>query len=129
MDVNQTEDLVFKIVGEAMAVHNTIGHGLREKTYERALVVEFQHLGISYDQQHRYPVLYRDVKVDEYIPDLEVEDLIVVDTKVVEQIHNDDIGQIINYLKITNKSTGLILNFKHPKLEWRKVTYNPSYPS
>ena len=112
-----------------MTVHSTIGHGLREKTYERALVVEFQHLGISHDQQHRYPVLYRNVKVDEYIPDLEVEDLIVVDTKVVTQIHDDDIGQIINYLKITGKNTGLILNFKHPKLEWRKVTYNPSSPS
>lgn len=78
MDVNQTEVLVFKIVGAAMTVHNTIGHGLREKTYERALVVEFQHLGISYDQQHRHPVPYRNVKVDEYIPGLEVEDLIVV---------------------------------------------------
>ena len=129
MDVNQIEDLVFKLVGAAMSVHNTIGHGLREKTYERALVVEFKHLGISYDQQHRYPVLYRDVKVDEYISDLEVEDLIVVDTKVITKIHDDDIGQIINYLKITGKSTGLILNFKHPKLEWRKVTYNPSSPS
>ncbi len=129
MDVNQIEDLVFKIVGAAMSVHNTIGHGLREKTHERALVVEFKHLGISYDQQHRYPVLYRDVKVDEYISDLEVEDLIVVDTKVITKIHDDDIGQIINYLKITGKSTGLILNFKHPKLEWRKVTYNPSSPS
>ena len=129
MDVNQIEDLVFKIVGAAMSVHNTIGHGLREKTYERALVVEFKHLGISYDQQHRYPVLYRDVKVDDYISDLEVEDLIVVDTKVITKIHDDDIGQIINYLKITGKSTGLILNFKHPKLEWRKVTYNPSSPS
>jgi GxxExxY protein len=129
MDVNQIEELVFKIVGAAMTVHNAIRHGLREKTYERALVVEFQHLGISYDQQHRDPVLYRDVKVDEYIPDLEVDDLIVVDTKVVTKIHDDDIGQIINYLKITGKSTGLILNFKHPKLEWRKVTYNPSSPS
>jgi GxxExxY protein len=74
-------------------------------------------------------VLYRNVKVDEYIPDLKVENLIVVDTKVVEAIRDDDIGQIINYLKITNKSTGLILNFKHPKLEWRKVTYHPSSPS
>ncbi len=129
MNVNQAEDVVFQIVGAAMTVHNTIGHGLREKTYERALVVEFQHLGISYNQQPRYPVLYRNVKVDEYIPDLEVEDLIVVDTKVVEKIHDDDIGQIINYLKIKGKSTGLILNFKHPKLEWRKVTYNPSSPS
>jgi len=103
MDVNQIDDLVFKVVGAAMTVHNVIGHGLREKTYERALIVELQHQGIRYSQQSRYPIIYRDVKVDEYIPDLEVDDLIVVDTKVVEAIHNDDIGQIINYLKITKK--------------------------
>ncbi len=57
MDVNKTEDLVFKIVGAATTVHNVIGHGLREKTYERALAVEFQHLGISYNQQKRYMTL------------------------------------------------------------------------
>ncbi|MFT6235368.1 MAG: GxxExxY protein [Lentimonas sp.] len=60
---------------------------------------------------------------------LRVEDLIIVDTMVVEQIHNDDIGQVINYLKITSTGTGLILNFKHPKLEWRKITYHPSSSS
>jgi|TARA_B110000093_G_C12971349_1_gene412658 GxxExxY protein len=74
-------------------------------------------------------VLYRNLKIDEYIPDLKVEDFIIVDTMVVEQVHNDDIGQIINYLKIIGTRTGLILNFKHPKLEWRKITDHPSSPS
>ncbi len=118
---------MFRIVGAAMTIHRTLGHGLREKTYERALAVELQHLGIEYSQQNRYPIIYREVKIDEYIPDLEVEELIVTDTKVVESIHGNDVGQIINYLKITGRTTGLILNFKHPKLEWRKVTYSPSY--
>jgi GxxExxY protein len=65
-------------------------------------------------------VLYRNLKV---------EDLIIVDTMVVEQIHNDDIGQVIHYLKIIGTRTGLILNFKHLKLEWRKITYHPSSSS
>lgn len=60
---------------------------------------------------------------------LRVEDLIIVDTMVVEQIHNDDIGQVIHYLKIIGTRTGLILNFKHLKLEWRKITYHPSSSS
>ncbi len=109
-----------------MTVHSTIGYGLREKTYERALVVELQHLGIQHSQQSIYPVTYRGVKIDEYIPDLEIEDSIVVDTKAIEAIGDYELGQMLSYLRITHKTTGLIINFKHPSLQWRKVTLNPS---
>jgi len=108
-----------------MRVHSEIGYGLREKTYERALIVELEHLGIPYSQQSRYPVVYRDVKVDEYIPDLEIEDILVVDTKVIETIADYELGQMLSYLRITKKTIGLIINFKHPSLQWRKVTLTP----
>ncbi|WP_269524274.1 GxxExxY protein [Coraliomargarita parva] len=126
--MNQTEidDLIFKLNGAAMTVLNTIGHGLREKTYERALSVEFKHLEISYDQQKCYPVFYRNVKIDEYIPDMEIENSLLLDTKVVPQIGDIEIGQMLNYLKISQKPLGLIQNFKHPRLEWRIVRLQPS---
>jgi GxxExxY protein len=53
-----------------MYVHNGIGPGLREKTYENALCIELRHQGIQYTQQARYPVQYRDEMVDEFVPDL-----------------------------------------------------------
>ena len=71
-----------------MAVHNEIGHGFREKTYERALCVEFRHEGLEYAQQSAFPVMYRNEKVDRYIPDLIVENKIIVDTKTVESMTN-----------------------------------------
>ena len=121
MDVNQTEidELVFRLNGAAMAVLNALGHGLREKTYEQALCVEMDHLGIRYDQQKRYPVFYREVKIDEYIPDLQIEDILLLDTKAVPKIGDIEIGQMLNFLKISKKPVGLIQNFKHPKLECR----------
>lgn len=126
MNVNRREcfqqDLTYRIAGCAMAVLNEIGHGLREKTYERALCVEFSHQGIQYAQQRIYPVFYRGIHVDDYIPDLEVEGHIIVEIKTVEQIANEHIGQVLNYLRITKHTEGIILNFKHTKLEWRKVT-------
>ena len=123
MNVNKKEidDLVFRLNGAAMVILNELGHGLREKTYERALCVELNHLQISYDQQKCYPVFYREVKIDEYIPDLEVEDTLLLDTKVVPKIGDIEIGQMLNFLKVSKKSAGLIQNFKHPKLEWRVV--------
>ncbi len=104
-----------------MRILNELGHGLREKTYERALCVELDYLQISCSQQKSYPVIYRGVKVDEYIPDLEVKNTLLLDTKVVPKIGDNEIGQMLNFLKITKKPVGLIQNFKHPKLEWRTV--------
>ncbi len=121
MNKDEIDPLVFQLNGAAMAILNALGHGLREKAYERSLCVEFDHLGINYDQQKRYPVFYREAKVDEYIPDLEIEGTLLLDTKVVPKIGDIEIGQMLNFLKISQNPVGLIQNFKHPKLEWRVV--------
>jgi len=84
-------------------------------------VVEFQQEAIPYAQQPRFPVIYKSVNVGEYIPDLIVFDKIIVDTKVIEKIGNNEKAQIINYLKITGLRVGLLLNFKHAKLEWERI--------
>ena len=93
-------DLVYKITGCAMAVLNELGHGLREKTYERALCVEFKRQNVAFDQQHVHPVNYRGEHIDDYIPDLEVEGQAVVEAKPVEMTTDEHVGQLINYLRI-----------------------------
>ena len=90
------KDLVYKIIGCAMKVHNEIGHGLREKTYERATCVEFNHQKIIYTKQSKYPVFYRDELIDEYIPDLEVEGKVIVEIKTVDTIIDEHRGQLLN---------------------------------
>ena len=68
-----------------MEVLNELGHGLDEKPYENALVVEFGLSGIPFLQQPHYEVLYKGVKVGEYIPDLIAFGAIVVDAKVLKR--------------------------------------------
>ena len=114
-------DLSYEAVGCAMAVINALGHGLREKTYERALCVEFESRGFSFREQHIYPVYYRGQHIDDYIPDLEIEHRLIVEVKTVDEICDQHIGQMLNYLKITGLEAGLILNFKHPRLDWKKI--------
>lgn len=125
MNANKRElvekELTFQVVGCAMTVLNELGHGLREKTYERALCIELKHQGLAFQQQHIYPVNYRGEHIDDYIPDLEVDGRLVVEIKTVEKIIDAHIGQVLNYLKITGLEAGIILNFKHSKLEWKKV--------
>ena len=110
-----------KIIGCAFEVLNSLGHGLLEKPYENALVVEFEHQGLPYKQQPRFPVIYKSVQIGEYIPDLVLFDKIIVDTKVIKSIGNNEKAQIINYLKITGLQVGLLLNFRHAKLEWERI--------
>jgi GxxExxY protein len=125
MDTNEhklfLKEEVFQVVGCAMEVLNTLGHGLLEKPYENALVVEFGLKGIPYKQQPRFDVMYKSVKVGDYIPDLIVVDKIVVDAKTIDRITDIERGQVLNYLKITGLRVGLVLNFKKPKLEWERL--------
>ena len=85
------------------------------------MVVEFGERGISCQQQERFPLLYRDVKVGEFVPDLIAYDQVIVDTKTISKITDHEIGQMLNYLRITGLPVGLLLNFKNPRLEYRRV--------
>ncbi|MCX7044380.1 MAG: GxxExxY protein [Candidatus Sumerlaeota bacterium] len=125
MNTNEHElflkDEVYTIVGCAMEVLNTLGHGLYEKTYENALCVEFSLRGIPFAQQPQYDVLYKSVKVGEYIPDLIAFNQVIVDVKTIEKITDHERGQVLNYLRITGLKVGLIINFKHARIEWERL--------
>jgi GxxExxY protein len=126
MDTNRGKILllkteVFQIVGCAIEVLNTVGHGLLEKPYENAMVVEFGLKKIPFRQQPSFDVVYKGQKVGVFVPDLIAFDTVVVDTKVIERITDHEWGLMLNYLRITGLRVGVILNFKHRKLEWERI--------
>lgn len=126
MDTNENSSLlhkeeVFQIVGSAFDVLNEVGHGFHEKPYENALVIEFVKRGIPTDQQCNYDILYKGHKIGLYIPDLIAFNSVIVDAKVIDHITNIERGQMLNYLRISKMRVGVILNFKHPKLEWERI--------
>ena len=112
---------VFQIVGCAIEVLNTLGHDLVEKPYENALVVEFLLRKIPFQQQPSFDVLYKGQMIGLFVPDLIAFNSLVVDTKVIDQITDHERGLMLNYLRITGMRVGVILNFKHSKLEWQRI--------
>ena len=102
MNTNEHElilkEEVFDVVGCAMEVLNELGHGLLEKPYENALVVELGLKNVPVQQQSRYKLMYKGVQVGEYVPDLITHEKLVADTKVIERITNHELGQMMNYL-------------------------------
>lgn len=110
-----------RIIGCAFEVLNELGPGLYEKLYENALVVEFGLRGIPCDQQRRFDVLDKGCSVGFFQPDLIVFSQVIVDTKTIERITAEEQGKMLNYLKTTGLRVRLILNFKHPKLEFERL--------
>src|SRR3954471_837330 len=115
------KDEVFQIVGCAIDVLNTLGHGLLEKPYQNALVVEFGLREIPFRQQPAFDVLYKGQKVGVFVPDLIAFHSVVVDAKVIDRITDHERGLMLNYLHITRLRVGVILNFKYRKLEWERI--------
>ncbi|MGB9475199.1 MAG: GxxExxY protein [Candidatus Udaeobacter sp.] len=108
---------MYAVVGCAIEVLNVRGHGLHEKIYENCLCAEFRLRGIPFTQQERHQVLYK----GEYVPDLVVEQKLIVDTNTIDRITDHERGQMLNYPRITTLPVGIILNFKHARLEWERL--------
>jgi GxxExxY protein len=112
-----------KIIGAAMCVLNELRPGLDKKLYENALVIELQAAGLRIEQQRRFPVHYRGQLIGTLVPDLIVEDLVIVDPKVAITFHDEHLAQMLGYLAITDLDLALLLNFRTTRLGWRRVLH------
>ena len=119
------EMLSGQIIGAAMDVLNELKPGLDEKLYENALVLELKERGHVVDQQRLFHVHYKGIRIGSLIPDLVVDGKVVVDPKVVASFNDTHAAQMIGYLAITGLPLALLLNFKHAKLDWRRVVRAP----
>lgn len=115
------KELSEAIIGAAMTVLNTLKPGLDEKLYERALIIELRKRGHKVDQQKQYPVHYDGQLIGTLVPDLIVDDLVIADPKVATTFNDTNLAQMIGYLNITELRLALLLNFKHSKLQWKRV--------
>ena len=114
-------ELSESIIGAAMRVLNTLKPGLDEKIYERALEIELKKRGHAVQRQREFPVYYDGELVGTLKPDLIVDDLVVVDTKVVTAFSETHVAQMIGYLTITGLKLALLINFKESRLRWKRV--------
>ena len=109
------------VIGAAMAVLNELKPGLDEKLYENALVIELVDKGLNVEQQAQFPVRYKGHLVGKLVPDLIVERSVIADTKVAERFTETHMAQMLGYLAITGLEVALLLNFKHARLEWKRI--------
>lgn len=112
MQKEELDLLTEKIIGAAIEVHRHLGPGLLESTYETCLAYELQKLGLKFERQKPLPVTYKEVRLEHgYRIDLLVEDVVIVELKVVDAVTSVHEAQILSYLKLSGCPVGLLLNF------------------
>lgn len=115
-------NLTYRIIGAAMAVHNALGPGYKEEVYERALLSKIIEDGMAARNQVPIEVYQGEALVALFYLDLLVEEQVVVEVKAFpHQLTNDELGQVINYLKASEAPVGLLFNFGRRRLEYRRV--------
>jgi GxxExxY protein len=115
------EQLTEKIIACAMKVANTLGCGFLEKVYENALIHELKKAGFSVQRQHPIPIYYDGVLVGDYIADIIVEGVILLELKACAAFDKSHTAQCINYLKATNIPVCLLMNFGKPRLDFKRI--------
>ena len=123
MEIN---DITYAINGAAFEVNRVLGSGFLEKVYESALLVELKERGLDAESQIPVKVFYKKKIVGEYIVDILVEKKVIVELKTVEKFDNVHEAQLLNYLKASGIQVGLLINFKHPKVEIKRMVLNLS---
>jgi GxxExxY protein len=117
-------NLTHEVINCAMEVSNTIGAGFTEKIYDNAMQVELKLRNIPYSSQKSLNVFYKDHEVGHFIPDLLIDNQLIIELKAIESIVNEHLAQVLNYLKASGLKLGLILNFGKPKLQIKRVIHD-----
>ena len=121
MDIN---DITYTINGSVFEVNRVLGPGFLEKVYENALLIELKSRGLNAESQVPIKVLYKEDVVGEYIADILVEQSVIVELKTVESLEKIHEAQLLNYLRATGIRLGLLVNFRHPKAEIKRLVHN-----
>jgi GxxExxY protein len=101
----------------AIEVHRELGPGLLESAYEECLAHELRQSTVKFARQKPIPVTYKGLELDcGYRIDLLVEDQLVIELKSVEELIPLFDAQILTYMKLADKSVGLLINFNVPVL-------------
>jgi GxxExxY protein len=116
------EDLTYKVIGAAMSVHNALGPGLKEATYQRALSLEMEKAGLSFEAEKAVTVAIDGSQVGLLYLDHLVEGQLVVEEKALSHLlTREEIAQVITYLCATGSQVGLLLNFGRKRLEYKRI--------
>ena len=108
----KNDPLSYKVIGCALEVYKTLGPGLLEKVYQKALMKEFELKNIKAEMEVPIDIVHKGCEIGEGLRlDILVEDQLIIELKSVEELNAVHYKQLTSYLKLTGKKVGLLINF------------------
>lgn len=120
----------YALIGASFEVHRVLGGGLSEEIYQEALEMELDIRGINFDSKGELRLYYKDRLLQKrYVPDLLVSGEIITELKAVRLMNGDHERQLLNYMRITKKAVGYLVNFGPlEQLEWKRFILKEFIP-
>ncbi len=122
---NEKDQETHAIIGAAMEVHRTLGHGFLEAVYQEAMAEEMAIREIPFNREVEIEVHYKARRLGTtYKADFVCHGSIIVELKAIGLLSAKDVGQVINYLKASRLQRALLFNFGTPSLQFERVVSN-----
>ena len=115
-------DITKKIIGCAMKVHSSLGHGFQEVIYQRALAIEMNKNGLSFEREMEMGIYYDNEHIGTRRVDFFVEGKVMVELKALVNLEKVHLAQALNYLEAYKIDVGLLINFGAPSLQFKRLT-------
>ena len=106
-----TEALISRIIGICIIVHRELGPGLLESIYRRAICLELEAAGLSFEVEKQVPVMYRGIVLCGQRLDIVVEGKVLLEIKAVDKLAPIHYAQVLSYLRVSKMSVALLMNF------------------
>ena len=121
---DENDIAIYDIIGAAMEVHAEFKSGLLEAVYAEAMTIELENRGIEFESEVNLPIYYKGTLMQKkYRMDILCRD-IVVELKAVDDILPEHRLQLFNYLRLTKKTFGLLINFGESSLHFEKYYFD-----
>lgn len=117
------EETTYDIRKAIFAVYNNLGFGHKEQVYQKALQAEFEEMKVSFKREVSLNVIYKGIRVGNYRPDFIIENKVIIEIKAVEYMPMAYEKQLLNYLKITGFSLGILVNFGAPAIQIKRLIW------
>jgi len=123
--LDKYDEILYKIVGSAFDVMHELHGGLAEAVYEDALCRELDDRLLIFDEQPEIEIIYKGKPLSKrYRIDILVEDEVIIELKAVDKILSEHRAQLFNYLRLTKKPIGVLINFGIKEVQVERYCYD-----